>query len=274
MNKEDIIEKIKEYYKIYGKVPTVRDNIISRSLVTKIFGSWNNLLTISGHYKAKSFITECSNCYKKIKKILSQKNINNHYFCNHSCSAIFTNKNRSLPTNEQKIKTSKSLNEYLYKYTKLIFIDNVNCLECGINFEFKCSSKNPPKYCSYRCVGVHSNKIRSNVSYRRSKNEIYFSELCMEWYSNVVTNKKMFDGWDCDIILLDHKIAIAWNGFYHYHQIWSHQPLYKVEIRDREKEKIFTKNGYIYYVIKDLGKHNKKFVKEQFEIFQMMQIDY
>ena len=96
----------------------------------------------------------------------------------------------------------------------------------------------------------------------------------MEWYSNIVTNKKMFDGWDCDVILLDHKIAIAWNGFYHYHQIWSHQPLYKVEIRDREKEKIFTKNGYIYYVIKDLGKHNKKFVKEQFEIFQMMQIDY
>ena len=98
-----------------------------------------------------------------------------------------------MPTIEQKIKISKSLNEYHSNYAKLIFIDNTNCLECDKNFEFKCSYRNPRKYCSFKCIGIHSNKINSNVSYRRSKNEIYFAELCMEWYSNVVTNKKMFD---------------------------------------------------------------------------------
>lgn len=273
-SKEKTIEKIKDYHKLHGNIPKVRDNIVPMSLVNKLFGSWKNLIKEAGYSFAKSFITECSHCGNKIKKIFSQRNNNNHYFCNHSCAAKFTNNERPLPTIEQKIKTSKSLNEYHSNYAKLIFIDNTNCLECGKNFEFKCTYRNPRKYCSFKCIGIHSNKINSNVSYRRSKNEIYFAELCMEWYSNVATNKKMFEGWDCDVILLDHKIAIAWNGFYHYHQIWVRQPLYKVQERDAKKEIAFTKNGYIFYIIKDLGKHDKKFVRQQFEIFQMMQMEY
>ena len=45
----------------------------------------------------------------------------------------------------------------------MIFIDNTNCLECGKNFEFKCSYRNPRKYCSFKCIGIHSNKINSKT---------------------------------------------------------------------------------------------------------------
>jgi hypothetical protein len=68
------------------------------SLVNKLFGSWKNLIKEAGYSFAKSFITECSHCGNKIKKIFSQRNDNNHYFCNHSCAATFTNNERPLST--------------------------------------------------------------------------------------------------------------------------------------------------------------------------------
>lgn len=37
-----------------------------------------------------------------------------------------------------------------------------------------------------------------------------------EEFENILTNEPIFDGWDCDIILPDFKIAITLNGIWHY----------------------------------------------------------
>ena len=37
--------------------------------------------------------------------------------------------------------------------------------------------------------------------------------------------------------------------------------------KDRLKEKIIIDNGYTYYTVKDLGKFNKKFVENEFNLF-------
>jgi hypothetical protein len=179
--------------------------------------------------------------------------IKSRKYCSNKCIGTMSSKTR--------VHKDKLLNEKCPKEKcQIILIDSLTCLGCGILFETP--SSKPKKYCSKCARTINS----------RSKNEIYFSELCKEWFSNVLENEKMFDGWDSDVILPDKKIAIAWNGSCHYKQIWNNQSLKQVQSRDKIKTKIIEKYGYDFYVIQDMGKANKKFVEEQFEIFRLMQI--
>lgn len=102
---------------------------------------------------------------------------------------------------------------------------------------------------------------------RRSKNEIYFYELCVKNFKNVYHNKPMFNGWDADIIIDDYKIAILWNGPWHYKQVMDNQKSSLNQIQNRDKIKIeeIKKLNYIPYVIKDIkGRYNKKLVENEF----------
>lgn len=58
---------------------------------------------------------------------------------------------------------------------------------------------------------------------------------------------------------------MAW----HYKQIMKSQSLLQVQTRDRIKMNVIEKHGYTAYVIKDMGKYNPAFVREEFEIFMM-----
>ena len=102
---------------------------------------------------------------------------------------------------------------------------------------------------------------------RRSKNEVLFCSLCEQKFSNVIHNEPIFNGWDADVILQDQKIAVLWNGKWHYEEIISDVSLKQIQNRDQIKIKEIEKAGYTPYIIKDLGKYNEKFVNEQFKIF-------
>ena len=103
---------------------------------------------------------------------------------------------------------------------------------------------------------------------KRSKNEIYFAELCKEKFTNVLTNKHIFNGWDADVILKNLKIAILWNGKWHYEKITKKHSVKQVQNRDKIKLKEIQKCGYKSYIIKDMGKYNPEFVKKEFEKFK------
>jgi len=123
--------------------------------------------------------------------------------------------------------------------------------------------------------GKISGKLSAASQQRRSKNEIYFAELCEDYYGKdkIITNQPYFDGWDADIIIHDFKLAILWNGIWHYKKILEKQNLVQIQARDKVKFAIIQKYGYTPYIIKDLGKHDKKFVEQEFEIFKLMQME-
>jgi very-short-patch-repair endonuclease len=98
---------------------------------------------------------------------------------------------------------------------------------------------------------------------RRSLNEILFADLCKSRFSNVEFNAAIFDGWDADVVLHDIKIAVLWNGKWHYEKIGNHS-LAQVQVRDKIKTSKILEAGFTPYVIKDLGKHNPEFVEDQF----------
>ena len=184
-------------------------------------------------------------------------------FCSRSCSATFNN-------NQRKQNRPPTLKKRIYKRYVSKNIKTCACTCCGVEFE----SPHIKKTCSDLCAtqlkkegGRKGGLISASRQIKRSKNEIYFYELCKLNFFNVLHNEPMFNGWDADIILPDFKIAILWNGAWHYKQITKQHSILQVQNRDRIKVNVIKEAGYIPIIIKDLGKFNKKFVESEFAEF-------
>ncbi len=68
---------------------------------------------------------------------------------------------------------------------------------------------------------------------KRSKQEIELYNLLEQHFKNIGNNDPIANGWDADILLYDHKIAILWNGPWHYREMgFSNHSLKQVVNRD------------------------------------------
>ena len=205
----------------------------------------------------------CLNCTNKLPYQQLKQNGKNTKFCSRSCSASYNN--------ERRIKTTPvPLTKKVYKKYVPKTLKTYECVVC----KTKIKSLHKRKTCSEFCSTQRKKEgarigglVSASRQIKRSKNEIYFYELCKAKFTNVLHNEPLFDGWDADVILLDLKIAILWNGSWHYKQITKQHSLLQVQTRDRLKQQAITKHGYLSYVVKDLGKFNKQFVEQEFETF-------
>ena len=173
-------------------------------------------------------------------------------------------KNKKQNNNENIYKTKNCENcekEFQYIREKR-FCDKI----CAIRYQY---DKRNPNYeeniRKARLAGIASSQSQRET--RRSKNEIYFAQLCTEKFSNVLCNEPIFDGWDADVIIPELKIAVMWNGPWHRRKITKKHSVKQVQTRDKIKVDKIRAAGYDEYVIDDDGKFNKKFVEEEFEKF-------
>ena len=198
-------------------------------------------------YNIKSICVKCGENF-----IFKSKNKNEiKKYCNRNCANSRTHSEKTIN------KISKSLTKKPYKH---------KCNWCDILFE---SKKIEQSYCSRKCVGKYrASLVKNRIYVKRSKNEIYFAELCEKRFNNIECNKPIFNGWDADVIIHDLKIAVLWNGKWHYEKITKKHSVKQVQNRDKIKLNEIKKYGYEPYIIKDMGKHNKDFVKIEFEIFK------
>ena len=126
------------------------------------------------------------------------------------------------------------------------------------------------KYSKESWLALHNGGckgIQHQGDLRRSKNEIEFCKLCEEYFDNVKHNESIFNGWDADIIIEDIKFAVLWNGPWYYKQITKSHSVKQTQNRDKIKVKEIEECGWTPYIIKDMGKANKNFVKEKFNEF-------
>lgn len=126
------------------------------------------------------------------------------------------------------------------------------------------------KYSKESWLALHNGGckgIQHQGDLRRSKNEIEFCKLCEEYFDNVKHNESIFNGWDADVIIEDIKFAVLWNGPWHYKQITKSHSVKQTQNRDKIKVKEIEECGWTPYIIKDMGKANKDFVKEKFDEF-------
>ena len=207
---------------------------------------------------------KCECCNKPV-----YKKYGSGRFCSKTCASI-----RKHPP-EQRKKVSETL-KLRNSYGKSLRIKEYNknpnfCKNCGtpLSYEKRDNSTCCPEcYKSFikecgRMGGITS----AHSQKRRSKNEIYFYDLCKEKFKQVLHNEPIFNNWDADIIIEDYKIAVLWNGIWHYKQISKSQSLAQVQSRDKIKITQIIDCKYIPYIIKDLGKYDKKFVEQEFNKF-------
>ena len=185
-------------------------------------------------------------------------------FCSTKCSRGFSTKAKRKEINE---KVSKKISANSNPDVKLC------CMSCQNEFTVKWHKRNS-KFCSKSCAVAHPNHLEysrrgglnsAKSQNKRSKNEILFAELCQNEFKNILTNECIFNGWDADVIIPSIKIAILWNGKWHYEKITKNHSLEQVQNRDRIKIQEIIKCGYVPYIIKDSGRYNEKFVLSEFE---------
>ena len=177
-------------------------------------------------------IKKCKKCGKEfsierliingIEKIPKKEKQN----CSRKCanSHVFTDERRKNISEGLKRNTKPNVNKGKF----LVLREDRTCPIC--NSTFTESINSTKKYCSIHCRMVNAGRISAQKNCRRSKNEIYFYELCNEKFSNVIHNEQIFNGWDADVILQDLKIAILWNGKWHYEKITKNIQLSKFKI--------------------------------------------
>lgn len=253
------IDKSVLYMLVENKVPFKKCltilNVSSRTLkkFRKVYG-------LSLDKELKNFISECKRCGNKVEyRSTREKDV----YCSRSCS------NKRDHSDETKRKISESIKSKNIPAERL-------CVFCGVDISMK-RKKNT--YCSRRCAATyysstdvgkeHIKKIVSKSmksQSRRSKNEVLFFERCNEKFNFVENNIIMFNGWDADIIIHDHKLAILWNGIWHYKKIYKNQSLEQIQNRDKIKVNEIIKFGYEPYIIKDMGKFSENKVNEEFDI--------
>lgn len=140
-----------------------------------------------------------------------------------------------------------------------------HCVVCGKMLPKKCYTKCCGEVCSKHQISLGArHSIEKQKENRRSKNEIYFSKLCNDRFEDVKTNEPMFNGWDADVILPNEKIAVLWNGNWHYKKLTKKHSVRQVKNRDKIKIDEIIKSGYTPYIIKDMGSYDEEFVKSEF----------
>lgn len=215
----------------------------------------------------------CSTCDSNHSIRVHKKSKLKKFYCSLKCS-----KSRN-HTDEVKSKISKSL-KLRSSITGTSSNKEKKCVFCLENF---ISNKKNQKFCSRSCASKYNMSLTENREKsrermkqtlkglsvkRRSKNEELFYQLCANEYVNVKHNEPIFDGWDADVLLPDYKVAVLWNGKWHYEKITEKHSVKQVQTRDKIKIKTIRSLGWTPYVIKDMGKHNVRFVQNEFELFK------
>lgn len=260
---KDVIKECKSVSDILKKINII-NNGFNNDKVKKIIAD-NNL--DSSHFnvknKYKKVKKECPKCNNEFETMNDGKN--SKKYCSRSCS-------NSRPMS---IETKNKISLKNEKISKKDF--NLFCINCNTKYYRRPSKIKKSKFCSKSCSTTYKNKkglgriaglksVEKQSSERRSKNEILFAEKCGKLFDNVSTNKPIFNGWDADIIIENYKLAILWNGKWHYEKITKSHSVEQVKNRDNIKIEEIKKCGYKPYIIKDMGKYSIKKVEHEFNI--------
>ena len=223
---------------------------------------------------------QCPLCYKLFKQI-SRTHLK--FVHNMSVSEfILKFPNFSLSSEElknQRKKSSLILSEKLKnEYYKNPYI----CKKCAKIIPFE--KRENKFFCNCKCAGSYNTigkhhkeetklKIKNTINnsiklygpYKqshtyvvRSKNEIKLFEIMSKDYV-CLHNKRMFNNRDADIIIPDLKLAILWNGIWHYEQVIKNRSIKQMINMDDYKLRQIKKCGYNFIIVKD---HNNKITPE------------
>lgn len=214
-------------------------------------------MTVDRFYRYDKRIIKCKQCGDEFHPG------NGIEFCSLSCSATYTN--------AQKPKSEKMLARRfkMCPVCKIMWEDPTYgtkkccsdlCLKQSKLDKLEKMKNNRSSYSGYSGLtlaqrqenGRKGGLKSASQKIKRSKDEIKLYEIIKQYYPNIKHNEPIIDGWDADIIFDDIKLAILWNGPWHYKEMGhSNHSLKQVQTRDKIKTDLFTKNGWKVLIFED-----------------------
>ena len=149
------------------------------------------------HPERKDYIFNCKKCSKEYTLNLTEKEFDKNGFrknCSRSCANGRKLSNKIIKEKQSKIKTPtiqynlicKNCNkEFIYRNNKKLGC----CRKCTIQYKMSTG-----ELIDYGKKGGQ-NSAKTQFERRRSKNEIYFYELCFKHFVNIENNKAIFNNW-------------------------------------------------------------------------------
>ena len=227
----------------------------------------------------------CANCnidFSTTQGDFNKRSKKSSKFC---CSRLCANKINTYRSQEAKNKISASLKKAYDKklqkaeykvlsrgYYKIAHIKNT-CIVCSKEF-FRNRNQ---KTCSNECyfivrqkAGKKGGSKTSSLEFHkrnRSSNEKMFFAKIKEIYPDAIANKRLFDGWDADVIIPSQKLAIHWNGVWHYKSVMGNELLERVQQKDKSRYEAIERHGYKNYIIQDMGPMNSNKVEKEYVDF-------
>ena len=195
-------------------------------------------------------------------------------FCNAQCARAFSTRNNRNEIS-QKVKST-------FQKKQLAAIKQYNlipnrCVICNQPIIYENRDRktcnNPVCVRTINAIngskGGHKGGIRSaTVQNRRSTHEIEFCTLCENHFGKdkVLHNIRMFDDWDADVIIPEYRLAILWDGPWHFRKVTESHKLAQVQQRDRNRIQAIIACNYIPYIIQDNTDrvYNRNFVQDEF----------
>jgi len=231
----------------------------------------------------------------KENKLISTSYINNNQLlqikclkCNKVYEQIFSSYNRGCRCYSCSMSENGKKSAFI-KYNKTLFLKDITkiCIQCNKQYN---PNRYEQKLCDKQCAfdytqteeyksngktnGKKGGIISAEKQQRRSKNEITFANLCIDYFGidDIQCNERIFmdkngNKWDADCYIKSLKIACLWNGIWHYKKVNKKHNLEQVQLRDKWKLEMILNHGSTYYIIVDMGKADEKFVQGQFNLF-------
>jgi hypothetical protein len=209
----------------------------------------------------------------------------NPKFCSSSCSASYNNIRRTISTEtREKIRISvksaitegrlvPTINGASEKSIQSLKQNSLNrrklwvCCICGKELLLIPSEYKKRKYCSTTCRNIHLNP---NQRGSRSKAEIYAESSFLEAGFTFTINDRTIlpSGKELDFFFPNQKVAIEWNGIYHYKDV--NGKLNKIQDSDSLKRKECETLGIELIVVEDFTSHKKFISKKVEELIQYL----
>jgi len=241
--------------------------------------------------KNKAYI--CENCGKEFIKDWRKCKVGIPRFCSRSCanSRNFNNasKNKTSITllkkylndnnvfyeenssiEDLKLQTKMVSNELKIQKRNSLEENKRICIKCGSIFykdDYSLKRSIYPGLCK-ECALKEAGHKSAAVRKKTSRSEDYFKNLCIEYGLDIECNSPIFNGYDADIIIPLYKLAIHWNGPWHYEGLIKNLKGYswkQTENRDLYKYSVIEGLGYKNYIIKYIDRFDKDKIKIEFD---------
>ena len=208
---------------------------------------------------------KCSRC-----GVLMTEKFGSGKFCSRACANA---REHSVETKQRIRQGVAGQAQSKHLEAKQTYLLNPNyCTICGKVLSYKMRFRSTCcEECLHKATSAAGRYAATKVE-KRSKNEIAFCILCENYFGieNVLHNEPIFNGWDADIILLDYRVAILWNGPWHYRKVTEQHSLEQVQTRDKIKVSEIIKAGFTPYIIEDAAKKSKNSLEIQEEFVKLL----